>query len=38
MRDAVPMFPNDATNQNKVGNIVNGNGIWNQKYVKAIWT
>jgi hypothetical protein len=34
--DATLMFPNDAADESKVGDIVNGNGIWNQKYVKAI--
>jgi hypothetical protein len=38
MPDVALMYPHDATDQNKVGDIVNSNGIWNQKYVKAIGT
>jgi hypothetical protein len=34
--EAALMFPTDAADQNKVGDIVNGNGIWSQKFVKAI--
>jgi hypothetical protein len=34
--DATLMFPNDAADQSKVGNVVNGNALWNMKYVKAI--
>jgi hypothetical protein len=30
-RDVALMYPHDAADQNKVGDIVNGNGIWNQK-------
>jgi hypothetical protein len=29
MPDVVLMFPNDTTDQNKVGDVVNGNGRWN---------
>jgi hypothetical protein len=38
MPDVALMFPNDATNQKKIGDIVNSNRIWNLKYVKAIGT
>jgi hypothetical protein len=38
MPNVALMFSNDAANQNKIVDIVNGNGIWNQKYVKAIGT
>jgi hypothetical protein len=34
--DATLMFPNDAANHSKVGDVVNGNALWNMKYVKAI--
>jgi hypothetical protein len=30
------MFPNDAADQSTVGDIMNGNGIWNLKFVKPI--
>jgi hypothetical protein len=32
------MFSNDAADQSTVGDIVNGNGIWNLKFVKPIAT
>jgi hypothetical protein len=30
------MFPNDTADQSKVEDILNGNALWNMKYVKAI--
>ena len=35
MPNVALIFPNDDVDQNKIGEIVNKNEIWNQKYVKA---